>query len=240
MALNAYLAQVESLLDDFGNVEYTQANLTTYINDARVQIAGASESIRGIASLNLATGTRSYLYAAATGLGTGIGGVLTVRKIRLNTTGASWVEVMSREWDWFWSYCLCGPEANEQATPATFAEFNPGINGSLFVSPIPDQNYPIQLDTACYPIPLVDDTTVEVLRYPWTEAVQYYAAYLALLNAQRNSDADAMFSRYEVFERRATQMTTSTALPVNRPGGPGAKIAATKSALTTPNQGGGG
>lgn len=239
MALNAYLAQVQSLLDDFGGVEYTTANLTIYINDARVQVAGASESIRGLASLALTNGTPNYAYASATGFATGVGGLLSVRKMRVQVSGV-FVEVMNREWDWFWSYCLCGPAASTPGAPNTFSELNPGIAGQLYVSPTPNQGYTASLDAVCYPIPLVNDSTVEALPYPWTEAVQYYAAYLALLNAQRNADADAMFQRYEVFERRGTQMTTPTALPVNRPGGPGAKIASTKSVLTTPQQAGGG
>jgi len=239
MALTAYLGQVASLLDDFSNVEYSQANLTIWINDARVQIAAVSESVRGLAQYTFLSGQHGYKFADATVIPTGAGGVLTTRKGQVFVNN-QWQEIYNREWDWFFSYELCGPRSVAVGVPTVFSEFQPGITGQFCVSPTPDQSYQAKFDAVCYPVNLVNDSTNEALPYPWTEAVQYYAAYLALLNAQRNADADQMFQRYEVFERRATQMTTPTALPVNRPGGPGAKIAATKSVLTTQSQPGGG
>lgn len=244
MALNAYLAQVESLLDDFGNVEYTTANLTTYINDARVQIAGASESIRAEAVFDLAAGTQSYPFSVAitpNSASSGIAGLLSVRMTRL-TTSDGFAELEMRPWEWFYSYYLCAP-TTASGVPAVCAEFQPGIGGVLYFSPIPNANMVAFANGVCYPIALVTDSTVEALSAPWTEAVQYYAAYLALLNAQRRTDADAMFARYSTFETRATQMTTPTRLPRNYPGGRAARLAGQNMPITTPPaqpQGGGG
>lgn len=235
MALNAYVAQVRSLLNDPSAAEYQTADLTIFINDARVQIAGASESIRALMSLTTAAATAQYLYSTATAAPAGVGGVLTVRKARVLSAGV-WSEVINRSWEWFFSYLMCGPAAVATGIPDTFAEFAPGISGSLFLSPIPNGVLSIQLDAVCYPIPLVDDSTSEALPYPWTEAVQYYSAYLALLSAQRKADADAMFERYVVFQNRATQMTTPTALPGNLPGGLGAERAGQHLPITANRQ----
>ena len=88
MALNAYIAQVQSLLDDFGAVEYTVANLTGHINDARVQIALSSESIRQSAQLVLTEGQQNYnfsdiTFVAAPSPPAGLAGVGAVRGARL-------------------------------------------------------------------------------------------------------------------------------------------------------------
>lgn len=224
MALDAYIAQTRSLLNDVGGVEYTTPDLTTYINDARVQIAGASESIRQVALLGLAANVQAYPFIQFTGLTAGVQGVLTVRKASVRTP-AEWTEIFNREWEWFWSNCLNGPLSITTGTPNTYSQFQPGIGGLLFVSPTPTTGLNVRADVIGYPINLAVDADPEALPYPWTEAVQYYAAYLALLNAQRYADADSMLQRYDLFQTRATQMTTPTTLPGQYPGQGGAAIA---------------
>lgn len=256
MALTGYLNQVASLLDDFGNVEYTQPNLITYINDARVQVALAAECIRQPAQFALVQGVQSYLFSAATFVASpaaqpiiGLAGVANVRSCRLvlfsqNPQGqAGQARVPIRSWEWFEAYYLAS-NIPKQGPPVVSTRLQPGITGTLWIASAaggpPDQPYTLNVDAVAYPIPLADDTTAEALPKPWTEAVQYYAAYLALLNAQRNSDADAMFARYEVFERRGTQMTTPSRNPSKYPGGQGAQLAGQKVPLTAISRQGGG
>src|ERR1700723_1026716 len=244
MALTSYLGQVESLLDDFGNVEYTQANLTTYINDARVQIAGASESIRSEVTLTLAASTQVYPFSAATALPSGVQGIIAARMLRIQTipsdpgpplVPASWRRLEQRSWEWFATYRL-SQSVTTLGQPTMVTQLNPGVSGTLWFDPVPDIAYVTAIDAVGYPAALVDDTTVEALSYPWTEAVQYYAAYLALLNSQRRADADAMFSRYTEFETRATQMTGSSRLPKQFPGGEGARVAGQNMPITARRQ----
>jgi hypothetical protein len=224
VALNAYIAQTQSLLNDVGAVEYTTASLTTFINDARVQIAGASESIRQVALLGLTANVQAYAFNMFTGFTAGVQGVLTVRKASVRTL-TEWTEIFNREWEWFWSNCLNGPRSVTPGTPDTFSQFQPGVGGILFISPTPQVGLNCRADVVAYPINLAVDADPEALQYPWTEAVQYYAAYLALLNAQRYADADSMLQRYDLFQTRATQMTTPTTLPGQYPGQGGAAIA---------------
>lgn len=244
MALLAYIAQTRSLLNDVGGVEYTTPDLTTFINDARVQIAGASEAIRFVGPLALVAANRgpypftSIITVPAAPAGTG--GVLVVRKGAALLPGGGFSEVFNREWDWFFSYCLCGPNASQQGVPNTFSQLPPGSAGSLYFSPIPDGTVPsVSLDCVGYPSNLESDGDPEALPYPWTQAVQYYAAYLALLNAQRLGDADAMLQRYDLFQTRATQMTTPTTLPVQYPGQGGAALAGQARPITAARGGAG-
>lgn len=233
--LPGYQAQVQSLLDDFGAVEYTVANLNTYINDARVQIAGASESIRGQATLSLAAAQQSALFTAATGLPTGVAGLLSVRMARVQVLvgpPAGWRRIEMRPWEYFFTFRLC-QIINNPGLPTMAAQLNPGIGGSLYFDPVPDMPYTIGLDSVQYPIALTGaPTEIELIPAPWTEAIQYYAAYLALLNAQRYSDATMMFDRYQLFEWRATQMTTPSRLPRQYPGNTGATGASANMPLT--------
>jgi hypothetical protein len=73
---------------------------------------------------------------------------------------------------------------------------------------------------------LASDATIEAIPYPWTEAVPFYAAWLALMTVQRQADADKMMVRYMELMSRARQETTPTFLPENAAGGMGATRAA--------------
>lgn len=238
--LSGYQQQVESLLDDFSNVEYTLGNLTTYINDARVQIALSSESIRQPAQLLTVLGQQNYNFAtmtftAAPTLPGGLAGVANVRGARLSMPNGGYRRLQTRAWEWFNTFYLSVP-VPATGPPTIFARLQPGILGTLWVAPIPDGIYTLAIDAVGYPVPLVDDTTNEALQYPWTEAVQYFAAYLALLSAQRKSDADVMYQRYLSFEMRGTQLSTPSRLPANYQGGAGAAAAGAHRPIGQPPQ----
>lgn len=78
--------------------------------------------------------------------------------------------------------------------PAVFTQFGQGLNGSVYMYPIPNQSYQMEWDCCCVPNDLNNDTDVEALPGPYTEAVKYYAARLAFLQAQRFADAMMMYS----------------------------------------------
>lgn len=111
-----------------------------------------------------------------------------------------------------------------QSAPTEWSQYGQGAapktglqaqGGSIYVDPVPDSAYTFQLDCVCYPIDLVDDTTAEAIPYLWTDAVAYFAAYLALLSAQsqaRQADANRMFERYTEFVNRARRFSTPSVL----------------------------
>lgn len=223
--LSSYIAQVQSLLDDAAAAQYTTGNLTTFINDARLQIAGSSESVRRLATLNFTAAVQNYAYNSFAGLPPDVQGVLSVRKGRVQVSGV-WQEIASREWEWFFSYLLNGSAAMASGAPTTFAEQVPGVSGILYVNPTPNETFVGSFDCVCYPIALASNGDPEAIPYPWTEAIQYFAAYLAYLSVQRMADADKMFQRYMLFETRGTQLATPTVTPAQQLGGAGASRAA--------------
>jgi hypothetical protein len=80
--------------------------------------------------------------------------------------------------------------------PAVWSKLNDGERGSVFLFPIPSISSEWEWDTACTPIPLVDDSTVEAIPDPFTDAVKYYAAGLAFLRSQRYGIAEKMFEMF--------------------------------------------
>ena len=103
---------------------------------------------------------------------------------------------------------------NNQFTdvPATWCQFGQGAGGSLYLYPVPNSSYQLELDCCCLPITLNSDADVESLPYPWTDCVPYLAAYFALQGSQRFSDADRMWKEFEKFMKRARFMSNPRAV----------------------------
>lgn len=100
-----------------------------------------------------------------------------------------------------------------QGQPAVWAQYGQGVTGSIYLCPIPAQVLNMDWDTFCSPSALVNDATAEALPYPWTDVVQYYAAFLAYSNSQRQADADAMMKLYTMNMKRARAMSEATFIP---------------------------
>lgn len=216
--LTAYLTRTQQLLQNppASTQLYATSDLTSYINSARSQLAGEMECVRNYASLALATGASTATFTSATfGGATGIAGILAVRGITISlASGQVWLR--PRPFPWFQTYHLNNP-VPQPGIPSTFSQFGQGVSGTIYVDPVPDQPYTLNLDTVCYPIPLVDDTTAEAIPFPYTDAVSYYAAYLALTSAQRTADAQGMWQQYQLFAQRARQMSNSAVNPMQYP-----------------------
>lgn len=92
--------------------------------------------------------------------------------------------------------------------PTAGAQFGQGVNGSVFLYPIPSHVYQMEWDTFCLPVDMADDQTFEAIPKPWTDAVPYFAAHLAYLELQNLNAAeyylklyDTMVHRYSAYSR---------------------------------------
>lgn len=88
-----------------------------------------------------------------------------------------------------------------QYIPAVFSQFGQGVNGSVYLYPIPNSVYQMEWDCCCLPTPLASDSDPEVIPFPWTQAVPYYAAHLALETIQTAAAAQRAEQRFQQFER---------------------------------------
>lgn len=195
---------------------YTTADIDSYINVARGQLAGEGACIRYMATIPTVAGQNVYNFSSInTGVAatTGIQGIINIRQMLVGL-GTGQVYVKSRPWEWFLQYHLNNP-VPQQGQPAVWSQFGQGaapgstgsgFGGSFYVDPAPDQVYTLYLDCVCYPIALADDTTVEAIPYLWTDAVPFFAAAYALWSSQTNArmdDAERYYNDYLKFLNRA-------------------------------------
>lgn len=218
MALTAYLTQTKRLLQNPASPTtlYSTADLTDYINSARSQLAGEAECVRALGTIPTILAQRNYNFTALTFSTTGVQGALNVRSLRYAVaSGYQWMA--PRTWEWFELYYLNNP-VPDSAAPVSWAQYSQGQTGSFYIDPLPDLIYTLTTDSVCLPIPLVDDTTAEAIPYPFTDAIPYFAAYLALLSSQTNArraDAESYFGYYSQFVQRARQFSNPSLLRGN-------------------------
>lgn len=216
--LTAYLTRTQQLLQNppASTQLYPTSDLTAFINSARGQLAGETECVRVYATLALAAAARSAAFTSASfGSTTGISGIFALRGATISlASGQVWLR--PRPFPWFQLYHLNNP-IPPSGIPTVYSQFGQGVSGSIYVDPLPDQAYTLNLDAVCQPVNLGDDTTPEAIPYPYTDAVPYYAAYLALTSAQRTSDAHEMWQQYQTFASRARSMSNSAVNPGQYP-----------------------
>lgn len=227
--LNAYLAAVQNLLQapSAPNPLVSSATLTADINTARAQVALDAECIREFFDMALTSGVRAYAFSSFTNAGAGVQAApLAIRQALINN-----VEIAVRNWEWFVSYCLTAPGSG---TPTVCAQQGQGQGGILNVCPTPNASLTLVADVVGLPLPLASDSDPEAIPYPWTDAVPFYAAWLALMSMQRQADAQLMLERYQLLVRRGTEGATGTYLPDQMPGGMGAALAGAHQTVAMP------
>lgn len=90
--------------------------------------------------------------------------------------------------------------------PIIRCQFGQGDQGSIWFSPVPNQVYPMEWDCSGLPIDLIDDSTEEAIPEPWTQAVPFWAAWLALqerVDQRSEQIAQARLQTYRMMMRRA-------------------------------------
>jgi len=157
---------------------------------------------------NTVTGQELYNFstlAPVAALTAGVQGILGVFSIS-SSWGAIKPTMQQRAWSDFQAQ-FRAYNTGLQNFPGVWAQYQYGVNGSVYVWPLPSQILQWDWDTYCRPVDLVDDTTFEAIPYPWTDCVPFYAAHFAYDNSQRTNDAERMFNTYTAFMKRARAMS---------------------------------
>ena len=221
-----YETQTKRLLQNPGapNTLYALTDIDSWINTARGQLAGEAECVRRIATIQTVAGSRGpYNFSGLTISDASVAGAINIRRISYNVgQGQKWFT--PRAWEWYDLYHMNNPVPGS-GPPTVWSQYaqgsapgatGSGAGGSFYIDPSPDAVYTLNCDCTCYPIPLVDDTTVEALPYLWTDCVPFFAAWYALLSSQTNArlaDAERMYGYYTTFLQRARQFSNPS---VNR------------------------
>lgn len=230
--LDDYVTRTQRLLQNPAPAQglYSTSLIEDYVNIARKQLAGEAQCIRRIGTIPTAINQREYSFADIDfGSVAGIAGAYNIRRINYGL-GDGQQYIAPRPWEWFDQYCLNNPvpidySATPGASPPTsWAQYGQGSaaptggssqSGSFFLDPIPTQVFTLYCDCVCYPITLADDTTVEAIPYPYTDAVPFFATYYALLGSQtqaRRADAEAYYGYYQTFLTRARNISNAAVL----------------------------
>lgn len=122
-------------------------------------------------------------------------------------------------WSEFQAY-LRAYNTGMESYPTIWSQYGQGVSGSIYLWPLPSQASQMDWDCYCLPTDLTSDTTTEIIPYPWTDAVPYYAAYLAYSGQQKLLEAERMFSHdpfksslYKTFMLRARAGTEPPFVP---------------------------
>lgn len=274
MALTSYLTLTRQLVNDPAAQRYTDANLTTFINIGRSQLALKGQCVRfvygldgilftgtftasstSVTSVSPAasavldtianwvivgnttpvaqgttvssyTGTTMVLGTAATASGTfsfvvsppnvtvanqeiystptaicttnGVKDVIGVQAVAVNwgSYGSNLYTAIHTDWLTFQAYARQYPYVT--GNPWYWTRFENNKN-SVYLRPMPSQAFPMQWTCTCSVVNLTDDSTAEAIPYSYTDAIPYFAAYLAFMSSQRKEDAQNMLAIYNLF-----------------------------------------
>ena len=185
--LNEYITDTRRLLHDVNGNFWTDAELTSYINEARGNTVRDSGCRRILQTHTLSIGVETIAFSA---LPQG-SSTLDVLNINLYWGDSRWPMYYMAWTDFnaqlrFWQ--------NYNGRPIGFSMYG---YKTIYIGPKPDQTYTVELDTVVLPTPLVTGADPETqIPDPFTEAVPYFAAYKAKYQEQSYGEAEIFKQEY--------------------------------------------
>jgi hypothetical protein len=210
MALNAYITQVQQLLHDPNAQYWSTAQLTNYINLARNRVAQDTKCLRQVmAGYTLTAGQEQYLIAnLPVNYASRVIDIMNIDlywgNVRRGLMYKPWTQFSAQYRSW----------QNVQQQPECYTRMGAL---SVYFGPNPDQAYVTDWIIAINPNPLVTDVTVEEIPVPFTDCIQFFAAYMAKFQEQAMGEANIYLEQYNQWLRRVQRsfMTRVIADPYN-------------------------
>jgi hypothetical protein len=163
---------ITSIFSQAGGAGYFQPQLT--ITDSTGSGATATPIIPGVNKLN--PGQESYNFSDIdVSMFPGIASIFAIKSVSviyanyrysLPMYAFSVYQAKIRQYPFQYQY-----------VPCFASQFGQGNQGSFYAYPIPSQTYQWEFDLFCEPQDLVDDQSVDVIPNPWSDVVQYWAAF---------------------------------------------------------------
>jgi hypothetical protein len=187
---------------------------TGYDNTTTITFTGGAGSGAAatpvINCLNTVNAQEVYNFSAANAFAKLTSGVDSI--LFVETVAVSWgaLKPILDQWNWndLQAYVRAYPVVSGQ--PAMWAQFGQGESGSIYLRPVPTGAMPMDWNCVCTPIDLAVDSDPEAIPYPWTDAVPYFAAYLAFMNSRRPEEAKNVYSIFEQSMKRARSFSEPT------------------------------
>ena len=203
MALSDYITECRRMLHDANGNFYTDSELTDYINAARVRLVRDTGCLRTYQTSSVVA-NQEIIPTASLPNGVSTLDVLTLNLIWGNTRIAlqylPWTDFNARL-RYYQNYI---------GRPIAFSMYG---QTSIYLGPVPDQTYVIELDTVVLPAPLTPLSPAETIPDPYTSPVAYYACHKAKYKEQAYGESEIFNQEYikqvkavlaSVFTRRIT------------------------------------
>jgi hypothetical protein len=194
-----------------GSTGGSNATFTSTVDNSATTVTG-QEVLQFSTLNNLLAAWNSSTNPPTQGAVIGGSQVIKVFSVACNQVGTYKPMLTQKIWSEFQAYLRIYANT-QQNYPVYWSQYAQGVNGSLYLFPWPAQALQMDVDVCVTPINLVTDSTAEAIPYPWTDAIPYYAAYLAYENSSRKEDADRMFKMYQMFMARGRANSESPFMP---------------------------
>lgn len=186
VTLSQYITQCRRLLHDANGNFYTDQELTDYINDARNRLVRDTGCLRTLQTSATVTNQETYTFASLPE------GTQTMDIININLYwGNSRLPLLYRPWTDFNAQLRYWQ--NYTGRPVAFSMYGPQ---TIYLGPVPDQVYTMELDTVIEPTALVQGSDTDTIPDIWTQPVAYYASHTAKFKEQSYGEAEIFKQQY--------------------------------------------
>ena len=185
--LNEYITDTRRLLHDVNGNFWTDAELTSYINEGRANTVRDSACKRVLQTHTLSVGLETISYVnLPEGTNT-----LDVLNVNLYWGDSRWPMYYMAWTDFnaqlrFWQ--------NYNGRPIGFSLYG---YKTIYIGPKPDQTYTVELDTVVLPTDLASGGSVDTdIPDPFTECVPFFAAHMAKFQEQSYGESEIFKQQY--------------------------------------------
>jgi hypothetical protein len=203
MVLSDYITECRRMLHDANGNFYTDSELTDYINQGRTRMVRDTGCLRTYQTSSVAQNQEVLLTSALPN------GLYTLDIINFNLIwGNTRIALQYLPWTDF--NARLRYYQNYTGRPIAYSLYG---QTSIYLGPIPDQTYSVELDTVIMPTALTTSAPTETIPDPYTTPVAFYACYKAKHKEQAYGESEIFKQEYtnqvravlaSVFTRRIT------------------------------------
>lgn len=189
VTLSDYLGRLRRILHDPNDVYWQASDKILYINEAIQQRDAATGGIRRLGTFTLTTNQTTYSFTDLSAAFTSpTGNIFDIISITLLYNG---FRILLDTFSYSEMVSVPGHLAyiNTFDRPAAWCRY---ADTNIVIGPAPSFAYQIEIDATIYSVPtlLSNPTDPDVLTFPYTEPVAWYAAYLCKLNERQYDEAE--------------------------------------------------
>jgi hypothetical protein len=203
MVLSDYITECRRLLHDANGNFYSDSELTDYINDGRSRLVRDTGCLRTYQTSSVVA-NQEIIQTSTLPSGTNTLDIINLNLIWGNTR-------ISLQYLAFTDFnARLRYYQNYIGRPIAYTMYG---QTSIYLGPVPDQTYSIELDTVVLPTNLSNASPTETIPSPYTSPVAFYACYKAKHKEQAYGEAEIFKQEYtgqvravlsSVFTRRIT------------------------------------